>query len=735
MKFVLITARSCALLGLAIGGGFGAYTVFEGRWVREFQAGAESPLSERIVALAHRGALEGLGFGLIGLVLGLLALLFVRGDGDSENSRDERRSGFFVLGLGAFVAWALGGTWLTDAALPFLRPQELVAMHAIGFLGTLLGLSLMAWLVKRAGGGRSHSVAIAIGTILALGVATLPAQAIVLSKSGGFREPLRLAGAAACYLAAIPIGMLFARALNGPVRGGAERLGRGPLVPPALRWVGLVVLFACVAGTLPFFQLSAVPPKVDYSTLAAPGKPAGPNVVLVTIDTLRAEQLGCYGYERDTSPFIDSLAAAGTRYDQPQASAAWTKPATGTILTGLYPSRHGALYHGSSLQTPEGERTLAEAFGDAGYATAGFVSNPNLKKVFQFDRGFDEYFDSPVEDTVTLASIRGSFFGKLVMKLARHQFNWKYENDVQQMNQHAFAWLEKNKDVPFFLYLHYIDPHIPYDPPEKYREQFEQDHGLALFNDRRQKVGVDLYDAEIRYSDDGMRDLVERLKSLGIWENTLFGLTSDHGEEFFEEHSYVPGETEEGVIGHGFSLFEPVIRVPLILTGVGVRPDNVVTAPTQILDLAATLLDLAGTGDVRLGDGSSFAESARQPDWTGPEYLFLENEFGQDHNANRDFVLNGVRSGPWKLVLTEQNINFPPEEFGSVALYNLEQDPGETVNLIDREEHRAVVERLTDELRAHAMFLDESGFRDIKPASISPEIEASMRALGYMGDE
>ena len=204
----------------------------------------------------------------------------------------------------------------------------------------------------------------------------------------------------------------------------------------------------------------------------------------MTVDTLRADGLSCYGYPRPTSPFLDSLAESGTRFADPVAAAAWTKPATGTIFTGLYPSRHGALYHGSSLQLPEGERTMAEAFRQAGYVTAGFVSNPNVKAVFDFDRGFDVFFDSPVEDTLTLACIRDTWFGRSLMELLRHQFNWKYENDVRQMNRHVEGWLAKNGDERFFLYVHYIDPHIPYDPPSPWREEFAQDHGFVTFEKR-----------------------------------------------------------------------------------------------------------------------------------------------------------------------------------------------------------------------------------------------------------
>ncbi|MFT5689312.1 MAG: arylsulfatase A-like enzyme [Planctomycetota bacterium] len=406
------------------------------------------------------------------------------------------------------------------------------------------------------------------------------------------------------------------------------------------------------------------------------------------------------------------------------AAAAWTKPATGTILTGLFPSRHGALYHGSRLRLPEGEQTMAEAFRDAGYVTAGFVTNPNIKRAFGFDRGFTEFFDSPVEDTVTLAALRGALIGRIATDLLRHQFNWKYENDVRTMNGHVFGWLEQNHSSPFFLYVHYIDPHIPYSPPEPYLSDFSRDlDGLLLFNERKEQVGIDRYDGEIRYVDEGLRELVAELKRLDAWENTLFVLTSDHGEEFFEH----------GVLGHGYSLYQPVIGVPLLFHGPEVEAGTVIEEPVQIVDLPATVLDLAQTGVSTLGDGKSFAARVRGESDASTEVLFLENEFGMGHNNNREFVLKGVRKGRWKLVITEANAFFSSDapEAAPLALYDLEADPLESNNLFHLEVNRPIVTELKELLDEHLLFLQENGFRDAAPMAISEDVQRSLDALGY----
>ena len=295
------------------------------------------------------------------------------------------------------------------------------------------------------------------------------------------------------------------------------------------------------------------------------------------------------------------------------------------------------------------------------------------------------------------------------------------------MNRHVMPWLKENADQRFFLYVHYIDPHIPYSPPTHYRDDFSRDHGFVILNERKELVGIDRYDAEIRYTDDGLDELVEALKANGAWDNTIFLLTSDHGEEFFEH----------GVLGHGFSLYQGVIHVPLIFHGPGIPAGRRVEKPVQNVDLAATVLGLAeekdGAQELLFGDGQAFTKAFENSEWTKESPYFLENEFGNDGRHNRSFVLNGVRSGPWKLVLTEENAYFPPSNplYGRQALYNVVTDPDEKENRISDEDQRARIEDLLARLRSHAALLTETGFRDIEPAALSKDIETSLRALGY----
>jgi len=712
------------MTGFLLGGAYAMHDVLGRDFVREFQAGDGSDTAERWLAIAQQTAIEGVGFGLLGLLVAIVSLVLARLRGgmakaDGEPSPGALRASSTLLVAAAFVGW-LNVSHLAEDVFPFLQPGPLLLLNACGFLLALVCLALwdgivglLPWARGAQAGARALASSVAALVVLDRG--------LWIVKGG--RGPLQLAMAAGCLVAGLLAAAFLARFLDRPFRRLGERLARGPLVPGFAKGIAGLALGICIGVSAPSFQLSSVPPSVDYGSL--PGREPrsdGPRVVWITIDTLRADHLGCYGYERPTSPTLDAIAEDGTLFLDPSAPAAWTKPSTGTILTGLYPSRHGALYHGSILQLPEGERTLAEAFQDSGYVTAGFVSNPNIKRVFEFDRGFDEFFDSPVEDTVTLASIRGSHFGQILMRLMRHQFNWKYENDVRQMNRHILAWLEENREEPFFLYLHYIDPHIPYSPPSPYLEDFQQDHGFVVLNERKELVGRDLYDGEIRYLDDGIADLVAKLEELGMWDDTIVVVTSDHGEEFFEH----------GVLGHGFSLYQPVVGVPVFVRGPGVAKGRRVSDPVQVLDLPATVLDLAGTGITRLGDGFSFAAAARDGEQDELRPIYLENEFGTGAHDDRAFVFKGVRSGPWKLVVTEENAYFPPQAYGKMALYNLHDDPEEKVNLFEDERYGDVIARLFEGLQEHSKHLEETGFRDAAPAELDPALEAQLRHLGYM---
>lgn len=731
LKFSVRVAVFFAIAGFVLAGGYGAIELIQREYVREFQAGAASPVLERLSAIAQRAAIEGTGFGVlagllasISCALGCLLSPLMR-NCKVHCEQTNATGGVFFLAIAAFVIWITTGTWLGNEFVAFLDVKSSLLLSFGGFFVTFFGILVYAVVIAKTPFAK-NSGPTSTGLFAGLSAFFLVwlADDLLLKTSGGWRSPMSLGIVGFAFLASIPAVGFLGSKTERFLPSAVQKIVELRFLPRSVSYILSISLIVCIGLSIIQFDFSAVPTKVEHPAVAARGNPNGPNIILVTIDTLRADHLGCYGYKRPTSPFLDSLAAEGTRFADASSAAPWTKPSTATILSGYYPSRHGALYHGSLLNTPDNGKTLAEVFQEKGYVTAGFVSNPNIKKMFKFDRGFDEFFDSPAEDTLTQAAVRDSVFGYILKELSRYQFNWKYRNDAAEINRHALAWLDNNKDRRFFLYLHYIDPHEPYSPPADYEKQFAQNHGWTFHNDRKRRVGVDLYDGEIRYNDDQLKIVGDKLKSSNIWDNTIIIVTSDHGEEFFEH----------GALGHGFSLYQEVIHVPLLMRGPGITKNMVVESPVGLVDLASTVLDVAQTGVTATGDGKSFANLMRDPKFKSRDRLFLEDEFGENEKDTRSFVINGLRMGPWKLVLNERNAYRPPEDprYGREELYNLETDPGEKSNLFHNEKNREIITKLIEDMHKHATFLSEKGLRSIPPALLSPEIAAEMRRIGYL---
>jgi arylsulfatase A-like enzyme len=310
-----------------------------------------------------------------------------------------------------------------------------------------------------------------------------------------------------------------------------------------------------------------------------------PNVILLCLDTVRADHLGCYGYDaRPTTPALDDLAGRSTVYLDTSAASGWTKPSVPSFMTGTYPAQHG-VYQGSSSGPaglgsdilPEASVTIAEAFQAAGYATGGFVRNAQLRPGQGIEQGFDTYQDRA--------------------------------GDAREIRWRGLDWLDelaargdRQRGRPFFLYLHYLDAHWPYPVPDEYATRFTDAETIALFRgddwkklrDRvnhgetelsaEQIAGlVALYDGSLRYIDDQFALLLRGLKERGLGDNTIICVVSDHGEEFMEH----------GRIGHGHGLYENLLQVPWILHVPG-REARRITEPASLVDLFPTLLAAAG---------------------------------------------------------------------------------------------------------------------------------------------
>jgi arylsulfatase A-like enzyme len=297
---------------------------------------------------------------------------------------------------------------------------------------------------------------------------------------------------------------------------------------------------------------------------AEPAPPPRRNLILISIDTLRADHLGAYGYPRDTSPTLDGLAARGVRFETVIAESCWTLPSHVTLFTGLPPSFHGVTKPHHKL--PQRLTTLAEVLQQRGYHTFGVTGGVFLRPSFAIAQGFERYHLRPLEFPAAL-----SLALRVLAKLGPGE--------------------------PFFWFIHTYDVHCPYDPPPQYAKMFDSRPPEDQL-DTRERCGnphynrmsltpgqarflSDRYDASIRYADDLLKRFLEKLETAGRLENTLIVIVSDHGEEFLEH----------GRIGHRATLFMESLRVPWILVGPGIEP-RVVTQPVGLADVMPTLLDL-----------------------------------------------------------------------------------------------------------------------------------------------
>jgi arylsulfatase A-like enzyme len=315
-----------------------------------------------------------------------------------------------------------------------------------------------------------------------------------------------------------------------------------------------------------------------------------PHVVLITVDTLRADHLSCYGYHRNTSPHIDRLASEGVRFDQAYTTIPLTGPAHISLFTSRYPQEHGARNNGVATAGAAKLVFLPQVLRKHGYRAGAFVSAwPLTARLTHLDRSFDDY-----EETLTR---RYKLFNSS-----------RYAEDVTPL---AVRWLERNAGKRFFLWVHYFDPHQPYER----RSGFAPAANGAGAPDRSQNAEmrdrIARYDSEIAYTDHHVGILLHTLDRLKLRDSTLIVVAADHGESL-GEHDYV---------GHGRHLYRDIVRVPLIVRlPKAVPPGLVIPERVSLLDVAPTVVDLV-LGPARGSLTKAFAGRSLAPALTGKATL------------------------------------------------------------------------------------------------------------------
>ncbi len=469
------------------------------------------------------------------------------------------------------------------------------------------------------------------------------------------------------------------------------------------------ILLALVAAVVSFY---GTPSEEGIDVRALNRTPTAPGVLLIIIDTLRADHLSCYGYEAIETPAFDRLAADGILYRKAFSQSSWTKPSIASILTGLYPSTHQAIHKNSLL--PGEVTTLAEALGDAGYFTVGIPNNENIFPVRNFQQGFHVYdvLEPDFFFFATESAFHLTFYNQLRLIRERFLFQSKkvehYYQDAAEVNARARKWLDAVGDGQFFLFLHYMEPHDPY---------FVHPYdgiGYARVNNPNPspdlaRVYLETYDGEIAYLDQYLGELFEYLDEMQLYDDLMIILTSDHGEEFYEHEGW----------WHGTTLYEEQIFVPLIIKLPGnEKAGTEVHDLVRSIDIAPTILGAVGSAIPAVMQGNGILPDSTGA-VTGQVLVFSE----EDLEGN---VLQSVRGHEWKLIVANEG---NPRGTDPEELYNLEADPAEKTNLAPGE--RAIV----DSLRLRALETSRFALEVSVEAEEREHSEVErerLKALGYV---
>jgi arylsulfatase A-like enzyme len=438
---------------------------------------------------------------------------------------------------------------------------------------------------------------------------------------------------------------------------------------------------------------------------------------LISIDTLRPDHLGSYGYFRDTSPTLDRLAAEGVLFENHISSSSWTLPAHAALFTSLADSVHGCSDTDRTLH--EDFVTLAERFSEAGYATAGFFAGPYLHPAFGLGQGFDHYENLTSYRRILDENPASRWAMDLDLMKASHQ-------DITNPSVHRAVrkWLEGRGDRPFFLFIHLWDVHFDFIPPAPYDTRFDPDYrgevsGRNFFFDhsinrdmpaRDREHLVALYDGEIAWTDVHVGKILADLEAAGLARDVVLTVTADHGTEFFE-HGYK---------GHRTTLFDEQIRIPLILHYPRALPSGLrIAQQTRIIDLGPTLLELAGVNAPQDVMGRSLLPLIRGSE-KGSGRAALSELFSVGKR------MRAVRTSRWKYLHDDAR--------GRLYFFDLSEDPAEARprTRFDSELGREVLAVSSDVMARLEAARRGAGESPRQGRDLPEELRRQLESLGYI---
>jgi arylsulfatase A-like enzyme len=434
----------------------------------------------------------------------------------------------------------------------------------------------------------------------------------------------------------------------------------------------------------------------------APSSPDDrPNVLLVTLDTTRADRFSSYGYERRTTPNFDSLAADGALFEMAIGASGCTPPAHASILTGLYPYHHGVrvIFAGSGYRLNPVLPSVATLLGEAGWETGAFLSSFTVSEYFGFENGFSTWDNGMTQSA------------EAVPQIQEEHMSWDVEHNQRRSDRTARVAAEwiRGRKKPFFCWVHFWDPHDEKVlPPDLWLDAFGQPDAENI----KQRI----YDAELAFTDDSFGHLVETLKESGQYENTVIVVVADHGQGL-GDHEWMLHRL----------LYQEQIRLPLILKGPGVDPGRRVPDLVRSVDILPTLVELLNLEfDTSKLDGKSLGGLMRGESEPA-RWAYAEQLNAWDHNSfvtqsrPLDSLLYSVIESDWKLIYRDSG----PDQS---LLFRLSSDPGELENLFGSPEGAEALQELDARLQGDTMFR-----REPFEGETDAEVEERLKSLGYVG--
>ena len=465
------------------------------------------------------------------------------------------------------------------------------------------------------------------------------------------------------------------------------------------------ICFGCIGKR--FLSRPAEPRFEEAGWL--PGQCSGFDIVLITIDALRYDHLGCSGYQRNTSPEIDHLAGSGIRFTRCYAQAPHTHPSIASVMTGTYPRTHRSIV-GSRILSPA-NRTMAEILQDAGYRTGAFVQNYWLSETFGFNQGFSEFHNLDIE----LSGNRSM--------------------------EHILEWLESQESDPRFLWLHFLEPHAGYMPRQQWIKEYLPDYQGDFFTFTNDMLiecrcnGIRLpeeeldyiqacYDSEIRWTDEAIDRIIHFVRDRSGHRPVLFIITSDHGDEFYDH----------GSLGHDHTLYDELLHVPLILYSPEVwQKPTVISSPVGSIDILPTVLDLLGLDQPAGLEGISLLE------FSGSNFPSNRPVIAQRYFFRLASHLISITQYPWKMAVEIPDIDHNDIHNWSIdadrcpaLLYNLSSDPDESMDLMASEPE--VAAELLDILVAWSHSGTDRNVHEAhdNEQPIDNETRSRLQTLGYL---